>query len=264
MDKRSIKLEQSSLSYNAEGFALVPQFISNSEVTELLKTVRDFHLKWCEENHEFYQSHAINSADLTGSTNLNNTQRLQLFKLIASQALNAYVSAIFGSSYGFMNTQLFFDPVQASRKNYWHRDPQWHLSLQQQQMSLANDQVIHCRIALIDEPGIEVIPKSHTQWDSKLELDTRLAQNGRKPHDDLPGSKVIQLKAGDMLIFSGNMIHRGLYGNNRMALDILFCEDKPDLLKWVNPDCLPNTSMLAKLDNPEIFTKSQGHAARKD
>lgn len=52
------------------------------------------------------------------------------------------------------------------------------------------------------------------------------------------------------------MIHRGLYGGSRKALDILFCEATPDLLDFISSDCLPDGESLKKLKNPTVFSNS--------
>ncbi len=155
-----------------------------------------------------------------------------------------------------MNTQLFFNPVDSQQKNYWHRDPQYHLSLAQQQQALAGPEVVHVRIPLADEPGIELIPGTHKRWDSKEELDVRLERSGKKKYHDLSTGLALPLNKGDILIFSANIIHRGLYGKDRLALDLLFCEALPELMKFVDGDCLPSPAILDKLENPEPFINS--------
>lgn len=44
---------------------------------------------------------------------------------------------------------------------------------------------------------------------------------------DLNSVKQIALEVGDVLLFSANMIHRGLYAKNRLTLDLLYCERSP-------------------------------------
>lgn len=264
MDTSFTKIEQSRRSYQQHGYALIPNFLSAAESAQLLTVVSKFHLAWCKDNQSFYQDRAVNSADLTAKRYLNDEERLCLFKIVSSDSLVKRLAPLFVEGFGFMNTQLFFDPYKPTRKNYWHRDPQWHLSLEQQQTSLAQDTVLHCRIALSPDPGVEVIPGSHRKWDTPSQLDIRLGNNGREVHEDINEGLRLPLQPGDLLIFSGNMIHRGHYGQDRMALDIMFCDNKPQLLQWVNPDCLPQKQMLSHLDNPEVFTTSALFAKRKE
>jgi hypothetical protein len=55
-----------------------------------------------------------------------------------------------------------------------------------------------------------------------------------------------------VLLFSANMIHRGLYGNNRLALDILYCERDPQLTEFIQLKHQPTAEMLSDL-NQSLF-----------
>ena len=112
---------------------------------------------------------------------------------------------------------------------------------------------MHFRIPLVKEPGIELVPATHKRWDSDEELDVRLEKNGRKSFDDLSTGVPIELDAGDLLVFSANIIHRGLYGMNRFALDILFCDPDPGLAKYVHEDCLPSHKILSGIEEPSAL-----------
>ena len=50
-----------------------------------------------------------------------------------------------------------------------------------------------------------------------------------------------------------NVVQVGLYGLDRLALDILVFDLVADYVDYVDDDCLPNTSMLDKIDDPRIF-----------
>ena len=36
------------------------------------------------------------------------------------------------------------------------------------------------------------------------------------------------------------MLHRGIYGQQRKALDVLFCDPVPELLRFADISCLPD------------------------
>nr|MBL0709556.1 hypothetical protein [Colwellia sp.] len=61
------------------------------------------------------------------------------------------------------------------------------------------------------------------------------------------------LAEGDLLVFSADMIHRGLYGLDRLAFDILVFDSVADYIDYVDDDCLPEISMLNKISNPKLF-----------
>ncbi|MDM7860944.1 phytanoyl-CoA dioxygenase family protein [Alteromonas sp. ASW11-36] len=235
------------------GFVKIPGFLNPKECQRLLKVVHRFHSLWMEENLQYFHQGVINSSNLTKGNVLDDEQRLVLFKLISSDSLVSLVQPLLNTRPRFMGTQLFFDPYDVQQANYWHRDGQYHLDLEQQKQALIDQQVVHCRIALLQEKGIEVIPGTHKRWDTDTELAVRLEQGGRVKSDMLPNSQAVPLDAGDLLIFSANMLHRGLYGNGRYALDILYCDDKPELTAFVQPDSLPSARQSKLLDNPIIF-----------
>ena len=122
--------------------------------------------------------------------------------------------------------------------------------------ALLGPQVVHFRVALKDEPGIELVPQTHKRWDTDEELTTRLEQHGRKNHEKIDGALQVELSAGDILIFSANMIHRGIYGLDRFALDILLCESDPIFKGHITDRVLPSERMMQKLDNPFIFSNA--------
>ncbi|WP_105103037.1 phytanoyl-CoA dioxygenase family protein [Microbulbifer pacificus] len=243
-------------SFSQTGYFRKKNFLGDDELRRLREVVDRFHESWKQENATFYKDKAINSAYLTGPMHLDEEDRTALFQFIGSSKLMNMVTAIMGDGATFMNTQLFFDPVNASQNNYWHRDPQYHLSVSEQQAALSGPNVIHFRIPLRDEPGLELVPGTHTRWDNCEELDVRLERNGRRNHEPLSSAIKVRLDAGDLLIFSANMIHRGLYGMNRLSLDILFCDPVEDLVQFVNEHCLPDENTLSTLEVPDAFSRA--------
>ncbi len=239
--------------YHQNGYCYYPKFYSANALVELRVIIERFHDRWIHEHQTFYQEKAINSAYLTGPSILGDDDRLTLYRWITDDALIKAVRGIFPDRMAFMNTQLFFNPVNPQQKNDWHRDPQYHLSLQEQRESLHKHNVIHCRIPLYDEPGIELVPASHRNWDSEEELNVRLERDGAHNSDDLSTGLTLPLSAGDLLVFSANMIHRGLYGGNRLSLDILFCDHHPELLIHRESSCLPEPVILDQLNHRELF-----------
>jgi hypothetical protein len=229
------------------GFVKLDTFLAPSSLSKVKQVVDVFHHAWCTDNHDFYETSAINSSGLTSEQYLTEAQRLVLFTLISDMRLLEAVSQVIHSPV-FMGTQLFFDPFNTKQANYWHRDPQYHLTVQQQKLALTGPEVLHVRIPLTADPGVEVIPGSHINWDTDEELQVRLEQNGHKHSESLSNGVPIPLVIGDVLLFSANMIHRGLYGNNRLALDILYCERVPQLTEFIQLKQQPSAKMLPDLD----------------
>lgn len=243
--------------YQAQGFVYIEQLFSSSELAQVVAIANEFHSVWLRDNADSYQRGAINSAYLTNSSALSDQANLALFDFVSSAKLVDLISSIIVERPCFLNTQLFFNPKNAQQKNYWHRDMQFSdLNESRQKRVLRKDKILHFRIALADEPGLELVAGSHQRWDTAVENQTRLNQQGRQAHDHLPDATIVPMKKGDGLIFSANMLHRGLYGMQRQALDILYCEAKPSSLAFASPQCLPCELQLKQLQNPQLFRNS--------
>ncbi|MEM9274895.1 MAG: phytanoyl-CoA dioxygenase family protein [Cyanobacteria bacterium P01_F01_bin.143] len=242
--------------YQEKGYFTVKALFQENELQELRKIILEFHDSWKSKNLEFYSKQAVNSAYITGTEYLDSSKRTFLFKFVGSHKLMKVVYSVIPDYPCFMNTQLFFDPVNKNQKNYWHRDPQYHLSIEEQKAALNGSEVVHLRIPLVDEPGIELIPGTHKRWDTADELDVRLEKNGHQNHENLSTGVKIELDAGDLLVFSANIIHRGLYGRNRLSLDILFCDPEPNLIEFVKNDCLPTQTIMNSLEDATAFTNT--------
>lgn len=241
--------------YQNNGYFVKRNAFSKNKLKELEILLSEFHERWKIKNQDFYQEKAVNSAYLTNPEYLTPTKCNKIFELIGSHKVMELVRAVLPKNVCFLNTQLFFDPYKPDRKNYWHRDPQYHLTIEEQKQALSGPEVIHVRIPTRNERGIELIPGTHRNWDTDEELNVRLEQAEHKNHEDLSTGKTIELNVGDVLVFSANMIHRGLYGKDRLTLDLLFFDSNPEIAQFVEPNCLPDQDVLDSLDDPSAFLK---------
>ena len=103
---------------------------------------------------------------------------------------------------------------------------------------------------------MEIIAGTHQRWDNEEEFNVRQEQKGCVSSDSISAGKKINLAAGDLLVFSADMIHRGLYGLNRLAFDILVFDSAADYIDYVDDDCLPDSSILAEINDPRLFTNT--------
>lgn len=244
--------------YRQDGFLYKAGFFSAEDLDIIEPILRRFHARWLNDNATFYRTRAINSAYITGTKYLSDEDRLKLFQFIGQDKLVSIAESLIKDGPAFMNTQLFFNPHNQGQKNYWHRDIQYGgMSISEQKRGLITSIVPHFRVPLADEPGIELVPGSHVTWDTDDEHDVRMEQNGKKNHDPLSSGKAIRLKRGALLVFSANMIHRGLYGGDRFAFDIMFCDPNQDLLRYANADCLPHKTQLKTMEQSDIFNRTK-------
>jgi ectoine hydroxylase-related dioxygenase (phytanoyl-CoA dioxygenase family) len=243
--------------YQQNGYLVVKSLFKEKELSALKLILKAFHRSWIHDNFSHYNQRAVNSAYLTGTRHLNTAQRKVLFQFIASHKISSIAQKLLPLGVAFMNSQLFFNPQTPQQKNYWHRDIQYSLmSIAEQQIALTTNNVLHFRIPLLDEPGIELIPGTHSRWDSEKEFNVRMEREGHNNYANLQNTNVVPLHAGDLLVFSANMIHRGIYGKKRFALDLLFCDPDPELLRYVDKDCLPDKDILQTLACAQAFTNT--------
>ena len=253
--------------YVEQGYFVARDYFTAGEISSLRKVILKFHDLWKQDNSTFYQEEAFNSSLITGSQYLSYDDRLELFNFISSKKTMALIDSVIKVKPAFMNTQLFFNPVNPEQKDFWHRDCQYDYDIEGQKKIIQDTQVVHLRVPLFDELGMELIPGTHKRWDNDEEYDVRQEENGRVSSENLSSGKAIKLAAGDLLLFSADMIHRGLYGLDRLALDILVFDSASNYIDYVDDDCLPSDSMLDKIAHPRLYLntiqlKSMGNIKR--
>lgn len=242
--------------YNEQGYFVIRKLFSNSEITALREVVLKFHESWKKDNKVFYEEEAFNSSLITGSQYLEIDDRVKLFNFISSKKMMDAVESVVDSNPAFMNTQLFFNPVNPQQKDFWHRDCQYDHDIEIQKQVIHETQVVHLRVPLFDEFGMELVPGTHKRWDTEEEHNVRQEEKGKRSSDNLSTGKKIPLAAGDLLVFSADMIHRGIYGLDRLALDILVFDSAADFADYVDDDCLPCSEILEKIKDPRLFIQT--------
>lgn len=244
---------QLKTTYDKQGYFVIRNYFTASEILSLREVILIFHGLWKDDNDIFYREEAFNSSLITGGQYLGFDDRVKLFDFISSKKIMDVVESLIAADPAFMNTQLFFDPVNGQQDNFWHRDCQYDYEIEDQKKVIDETQVVHLRVPLFDEPGIELVPGTHKRWDSDEEFNVREEIKGRVSSENLSTGLKIELAAGDLLVFSADMIHRGLYGLDRLALDILVFDSAGDYADYVDDDCLPDSAMLEKIIDPRLF-----------
>ena len=251
-----ISSKQIKKAYSEHGYFVIRDYFNGAEISALREVILKFHQLWKKDNFDFYQEEAFNSSLITGSQYLAPDDRVKLFNFISSEKIMALVDKVITNKANFMNTQLFFNPVSSLQKDFWHRDCQYDHDLEAQKRIMHETQVVHFRVPLFDELGLELVPGSHKRWDNEEEFNVRQEEQGRVSSEALSTGKKIHLAAGDLLVFSADMIHRGLYGKDRLAFDILVFDSAADYIDYIDDDCLPDADMLDKIIDPRLFTNT--------
>jgi len=256
------EIEQAAQAYEAQGFAVLRQWLAPNTIASLEQEVDRIYAQWMQENRRQYEEERlVNMHSLTaGRYFRSQEERTRFFDLIASERITGLIDGMFGDGIYFHNTQLFFNPWQNRRLPYWHRDMQYSPVGDAAQ---ANEQArmlsLHVRIPLLPEQGMEVIPGTHRRWDTPEESDVRWERNGRANSESLPGARLIALEQGDVVIFDAQMIHRGNYALNpeRKAFDLCVGRPHPFTLRYLDPDVLPTEDELACIRNKAWYERAR-------
>jgi ectoine hydroxylase-related dioxygenase (phytanoyl-CoA dioxygenase family) len=253
---------QAAEAYEAQGFAVLRQWLSPGAIADLTQEVDRIQAQWMHENRSQYEEERlVNMHSLTARRYFHTgAERIRFFDMLASDRITALVDGMFGDGIYFHNTQLFFNPWQNRRSPYWHRDLQYSPVEDAAQASeQARMLSLHVRIPLLPEQGIEVIPGTHRRWDMPEEANVRLETNGRRNSEDLPGGILIALEPGDVMVFDAQMIHRGNYALNqeRKALDLCVGRAHAFTLRYLDESVLPDEGELAGIRNNTWFNRAR-------
>lgn len=240
--------------FDNHGYVVAKSLLSPAEIGQLSTIVDRIYHQWLKDSRTaFIEEQLVNMHSLTCPKYFqgHETERLSLFRLMASEQLVSLLGQVVGDGLYFHNTQLFFNPFENKRVPYWHRDLQYSAiddaALAAEQANLL---ALHVRIPLVPEHGLELIPGTHKRWDTDLERDVRLELNGHHNGEALPGAVLIGLEPGDVLIFHAQMIHRGNYLRNdsRKALDLCIGKPHPLTLPYLDKNTLPTEAEMNCID----------------
>ena len=255
--------------FEQDGYVVIREFFAQAAIEDLSGVVDRVYQKWLERNHSDYINHGlINMHSLThpGYFHDRQAERLRFFEFLTPPKLTTLIDRMFGEGMYFHNTQLFFNPIDREKAPYWHRDMQFSPVDDQSQASEQSEMVcLHIRIPLVEESGVELIPGTHCRWDTVLERDVRFEKNGHKHNEDLPGAVRIALQPGDILVFSGQMIHRGNYRANRTrkALDLCVGKYHRFTFEFLDEHNLPTEGEMEYVQNNEWYKRARVLAGRK-
>ncbi|TLD27712.1 putative phytanoyldioxygenase [Venturia nashicola] len=97
----------------------------------------------------------------------------------------------------------------------WHRDDIPPTATDEEELARLNKPGFHAQwnLALYDDSSLIAIPGSHKRCRTAME-------RSADPFHPLPGQQVVTLKAGDIIFYNNNFLHRGVYNPNveRMTL----------------------------------------------
>jgi hypothetical protein len=253
--------------FDSQGCVLIKGFFGPSHMEHMSAIVDRIHAQWVEENRaEYVEGLLVNMHSLTspGYFDGDPAGRIDFFERLAAARLTELLDRMFGNEVYFHNTQLFFNPFENKRLPYWHRDLQYSpIDDAAQAREQGNLVSLHVRIPLVKEAGLELIPGTHKRWDTELEKYVRFERNGHRNSEDLPGTVLVELDPGDIVIFDAQMIHRGNYRLNRMrkALDLCVGTPHPFTAKYLDENVLPSEYEMEAIRNNRWYMRARNVAA---
>ena len=162
---------------------------------------------------------------------------------LMSEPIMGYTHAFLSGELRLGGVLIFTNPYEADYGFGWHRDfgKNERDGTEAVELEILNRPMtrIKWHLALIDDACLMVVPGSQKRYRTDHERDCLL--NTR--HEDIPGQKVIALKAGQTAFWSGNIIHRGIMKKDGERLTVAgswakhSADDPPEetdkRLKWM-------------------------------
>ena len=120
-----------------------------------------------------------------------------------------YVAALIGCSIDDLTMELYNMLVRPEHdfSLRWHRDDIPPEATDEQELERLGKPGWHAQwnLALYDDASLVVVPGSHRRARTA-------AERSADPYEpNMPGQKVVQLKAGEVAFYNNNILHRGVY-----------------------------------------------------
>ena len=214
--------------FNREGYAIVPNIFNTHQIMYLRKICEAVFNDW--ENSSSQQKRKLNkkSLDLFKKAEyfLDYPEQLKfLLNTIVDKRIISILKCICERQLFFNGIVYFFNPRGISWHGDWHRDGQLVAPDDEIEKSrVFSSSFIRVHIALINDDFLEIVPNSHSRWDTTEESEIRKGLNSHNNSDSMPYSHRVHLNPGDAVFFDGYSIHRGNYLKDkpRRTLAILY------------------------------------------
>jgi hypothetical protein len=137
---------------------------------------------------------------------------------LASDPVLTVAEALLGTDLRLSLLHLFVNPVERDFSIPWHRDLlHEELPPEEEAALLAGRQdCLQWNTALYDEACLRIVPGSHRRASTPAEREVWF----RHPEEPMPGELAVELKAGQGIYYSEQLLHRGVYpaGQPRQTL----------------------------------------------
>jgi len=219
--------------FRRNGFVVLPKFLDERTRTQL-REAADTALAWSRAQCIETSHTTPRISLLTQATSFKGgaATLAPILAFAGSARVCALLDAIArGSSAGVLqlkDAHYYHEQTKRDWDGDWHRDSQFSRTDPDLERELiARTCSVHVRVAFEDDDRLEVVPSSHTRWDTDEEL--RIRKGSNRATDQMPNAVRVPLKAGDACLFHAWSIHRATYRRTpiRRTLDLLYASTYP-------------------------------------
>ena len=214
--------------FRRNSFVVLPKFLERGMQVQL-REAADGALAWsrlhCSETS--HSTPRISLLTQATSFQVGATSLAPVFALAGSARVCALLRAIAQEAsvdvFQLKDAHYYHEQTKRDWDGDWHRDSQFsHADPDLERELIARSCQVHVRVALEDDDRLEIVPSSHTRWDTDEEL--RIRRGSNRATDQMPNVTRVILKAGDACLFHAWSIHRATYRRTpiRRTLDLLY------------------------------------------
>jgi hypothetical protein len=209
-----------------QGFVTLPDFFDPTELSELRRSCDAALSRSRQAHREIAHSTPRISLFAEGKCLEHDASVLSpILRFASSPRVCALLKAVF-SRYGapeLKDVHYYHEQTKRDWDGDWHRDCQFGRSDPGRERQVFETTLaVHVRIAFEDDDRLEIVPGSHTRWDSPEEA--RIRRGGERATSVMPNATRIPLRAGEGCLFHAWSIHRATYRCTpiRRTLDALY------------------------------------------
>lgn len=236
--------------WKEQGYLLIRNAFDPQRITQLREITESAFAQWREESSEDSEPYGFCWGPKAWiMLHLNHPKYYRehpewlpyLLDTVADSYVLQVLNEIFTAPPILQQTNLYMDPPGEGWNGIWHRDCQFYApddEVKERQMVTEEadpPRELHMHIPLVPTAASEVVPGSHTRWDTPEENHIRR----HNPHtDDMPGALNLQMNPGDLGFFHVNALHRGLYqvGVPRRTITVTYTHpnySRPATAQWM-------------------------------
>ncbi|WP_152656281.1 phytanoyl-CoA dioxygenase family protein [Oceanobacillus sp. CFH 90083] len=195
------------------GFVVLPKALNEKEIANLRVALENVYLKVNKDPNNFETRYTYRDGDKFDTWGVYHIFSNELYEesfgdVFYISKLMEFVKLTLGEELRFWGAHALWSPREIDYELNWHKDYGEHHVFD------PNGTPTHVQfnICLYDDSSFKAIPGSHRRPLTDLEN----AQLAKKGIDSLPGEKLVECKAGDVLFMNSHTFHRGACSSKKI------------------------------------------------